>query len=40
MKLGIPTLRGTDHIGFTVPNIQEATDFFVNIIGCDLVYSL
>ena len=40
MILGIPTLRGTDHIGFTVPNIQEATDFFVNIIGCDLVYSL
>ena len=40
MKPGIPTLRGTDHIGFTVPNIQEATDFFVNIIGCDLAYSL
>ena len=40
MRPGIPTLRGTDHIGFTVPNLEEATDFFVNVIGCDLVYSL
>lgn len=37
---GIPGLRGTDHIGFTVPDIDAATDFFVNVIGCDLVYSL
>lgn len=37
---GIPGLRGTDHIGFTVPDIEAATDFFVNVIGCDLVYSL
>lgn len=36
----LPSLRGTDHIGFTVPNLDEATDFFVNIIGCQLVYSL
>jgi catechol 2,3-dioxygenase-like lactoylglutathione lyase family enzyme len=31
---GIPTLRGHDHTGITVPDIKEATDFFVNVIGC------
>ena len=38
--MALPTLRGTDHIGFTVPNLDEATDFFVNIIGCEYFYSL
>ena len=37
---GIPGLRGTDHIGFTVPDIEEATRFFVDVIGCELIYSL
>jgi catechol 2,3-dioxygenase-like lactoylglutathione lyase family enzyme len=37
---GIPGLRGTDHIGFTVPDIDEATRFFVDVIGCELIYSL
>lgn len=40
MATGIPGLRGTDHIGFTVPNLDEAHDFFVNVIGCEYVYSL
>ena len=31
---GIPGLRGHDHTGFTVPDIKQATDFFVNVIGC------
>jgi catechol 2,3-dioxygenase-like lactoylglutathione lyase family enzyme len=39
-KRGIPGLRGTDHIGFTVPDIEEATRFFVEVIGCELIYSL
>jgi catechol 2,3-dioxygenase-like lactoylglutathione lyase family enzyme len=30
----IPSLRGHDHTGITVPDIKEATDFFVNVIGC------
>jgi glyoxylase I family protein len=38
--LAIPTLHGTDHIGFTVPDIEKATEFFVDVIGCELVYSL
>ncbi|MDP5226726.1 MULTISPECIES: VOC family protein [Arthrobacter] len=37
---GIPGLAGTEHIGFTVPDLEEATRFFVDVIGCELVYSL
>lgn len=37
---GIPGLRGTDHIGFTVPDIDEAHDFLTRILGCEYVYSL
>jgi catechol 2,3-dioxygenase-like lactoylglutathione lyase family enzyme len=37
---GLPGLRGTDHIGITVPNLEQATDFFVNVIGCEPVYDL
>lgn len=38
--IGLPGLRGTDHIGFTVPNLQEAVDFFVDVIGCEPFYEL
>ena len=38
--MGIPGLRGTDHIGFTVPDLDEAHDFLVNVIGCEPVYDL
>lgn len=37
---GIPGLRGTDHIGFTVPDLDQAVDFFVNVIGCEAFYEL
>jgi catechol 2,3-dioxygenase-like lactoylglutathione lyase family enzyme len=37
---GLPGLVGTEHIGFTVPDLDEAERFFVDIIGCDVVYSL
>lgn len=40
MTQGIPGLRGAEHIGFTVPDIEEAHRFFVDVIGCDYVYSL
>jgi catechol 2,3-dioxygenase-like lactoylglutathione lyase family enzyme len=36
---GIPGLLGTDHVGFTVPDIEEATRFFVEVIGCDYLFS-
>lgn len=36
----LPGLRGTEHIGFTVPDLEQAHRFFVDIIGCEYVYSL
>jgi len=39
-KPGMPGLRGTDHIGFTVPDLDQAVDFFVNVIGCEPFYEL
>ncbi len=40
IQRGLPGLRGTEHIGFTVPDLDEATDFFVNTIGCELMFEL
>lgn len=37
---GLPGLRGTDHIGFTVPDLDAAIDFFVNVLGCEPFYEL
>lgn len=37
---GIPGIRGAEHVGFTVPDIEEAHAFLVEVIGCDFVYSL
>ena len=37
---GIPGLRGTEHIGFTVPDLEEATRFFVDVIGCEYMFEL
>ena len=31
---GIPSLRGQDHVGLTVPNIGEAIAFFEEVVGC------
>lgn len=38
--MALPGLRGTDHIGFTVPNIDEAERFLVDILGAVPVYVL
>ena len=37
---GLPGLRGVEHIGITVPDIDQAERFFVDTIGCERVYSL
>lgn len=37
---GIPGVRGTDHIGFTVPDLGEAERFLVEILGCERIYTL
>jgi len=34
---GIPTLRGQDHVGVTVPDLKAAIDFFVDVVGCELI---
>jgi catechol 2,3-dioxygenase-like lactoylglutathione lyase family enzyme len=36
---GIPGLRGHDHTGITVPDIKQATDFFVDVLGCQQAMS-
>lgn len=37
-KQGVPGLRGVEHIGITVPNLEEATRFLVSVPGCEVVY--
>ena len=32
----LPGLRGVDHIGITVPDIEQATAFFVDVLGCNM----
>jgi catechol 2,3-dioxygenase-like lactoylglutathione lyase family enzyme len=40
MANGIPGLRGIDHIGITVPDLDEAERFFVDVLGAVSVYTL
>jgi catechol 2,3-dioxygenase-like lactoylglutathione lyase family enzyme len=35
--VGIPGLRGTDHSGFTVPDLDEALAFLQDVLGLELV---
>lgn len=37
---GLPGLRGGDHLGITVPRLDEAVNFFVDVIGCEAFYKL
>lgn len=37
---GLPGMRGGDHLGFTVPNLEEAVKFFTEVIGCEAFYKL
>jgi glyoxylase I family protein len=38
--VGIPGLRGGDHVGITVPDMGQAHEFLVEVLGCEHVYSL
>ncbi|WP_335934865.1 VOC family protein [Streptomyces sp. PTD5-9] len=40
MSGGLPGVRGVDHIGFTVPDLDEAKVFLVDVLGCEYLYSL
>lgn len=35
---GLPGLRGAEHIGLTVPDLDAAVDFFVRVLGCEFVF--
>lgn len=38
--MGLPGLRGGDHVGITVPDLDEATRFFVDVLGAEQFYDL
>src|SRR3954451_19707861 len=38
--MGLPGLTGVDHIGFTVPDLEQASAFLVDVLGCEYMYSL
>ncbi|SFA84686.1 Catechol 2,3-dioxygenase [Poseidonocella pacifica] len=35
----LPGMRGTQHIGITVPDVDEAVEWLVDVIGCESFYS-
>jgi catechol 2,3-dioxygenase-like lactoylglutathione lyase family enzyme len=39
-RMGLPGLSRVDHIGFTVPDLEEATGFLVDVLGCERLYDL
>lgn len=39
-RTALTDLRGVDHVGITVPDMQEAEDFLVDVLGAVPVYSL
>jgi glyoxylase I family protein len=38
--MALPGLRRLDHVGFTVPDLDEATRFLVDVLGCEHLHSL
>lgn len=38
--MGMPGLRRFDHVGFTVPDIEAAHTFLVDVLGCEYLYTL
>jgi glyoxylase I family protein len=38
--MALPGMTGVDHIGFTVPDLDEARAFLVDVLGCEYLYSL
>ncbi|MCP4327919.1 MAG: VOC family protein [Alphaproteobacteria bacterium] len=35
---GLPGLQGGDHVGLTVPDLEQAVEFFAQVIGCIYVF--
>jgi catechol 2,3-dioxygenase-like lactoylglutathione lyase family enzyme len=40
MTGGVPGLRGTEHISFSVPDLDQAIAFFCEVLGCEYFYPL
>ncbi|MGC4110426.1 MAG: VOC family protein [Nocardioides sp.] len=38
--MSLPGLRRFDHVGFTVPDIEQAHRFLVDVLGCEYLYTL
>lgn len=38
--MGLPGLTGVDHIGFTVPDLEQAHHFLIEVLGCEYMYTL
>jgi glyoxylase I family protein len=36
---GLPGLTGVDHFGFTVPDLDQAKAFLVDVLGCEYLFS-
>jgi catechol 2,3-dioxygenase-like lactoylglutathione lyase family enzyme len=36
----IPGVTGVDHFGITVPDLAQAHEFFVDVLGCEYLYKL
>ena len=37
---GIPGARNVHHVAYTVPDLDQAVDFFVKVIGADVLYRI
>jgi catechol 2,3-dioxygenase-like lactoylglutathione lyase family enzyme len=38
--MGLPGLTRLDHVGFTVPDLEDAHSWLVEVLGCEYMYSL
>jgi catechol 2,3-dioxygenase-like lactoylglutathione lyase family enzyme len=38
--MSLPGMRGIDHIGITVPDLDQAERFFIDVLGAQPVYTL
>ena len=38
--MGIPGLSRFDHVGFTVPDLEAASTWLVDVLGCEYMYTL
>ena len=37
---GLPGLRGIEYISFTVPDLDQAVEFFTGALGCEHFYPI